>query len=149
MYLRLTWRGELLHSLSLRFVDAFGASSDTQRSDPCSMWPFLVRLQSWLPPAPWQDGALMEPRWILDGPQLLWIVFFDKDLYLTWAFTTIVVALRLRTASKVKESSVLRPRIDIILYAEIDTLWTSKPKNIWNLWFKSQNYCTHYVVGIL
>ena len=59
-----------------------------------------------------------------------YIFLFDKDLYLTWAFTTIVVALRLRTASKVKESSVLRPRIDIILYAEIDTPWTSKPKNI-------------------
>ena len=59
-----------------------------------------------------------------------YIFLFDKDLYLTWAFTTIVVALRLRTASKVKESSVLRPRIDIILYTEIDTPWTSKPKNI-------------------
>ena len=59
-----------------------------------------------------------------------YIFLFDKDLYLTWAFTTIVVALRLRTASKVKESSVLRPRIDIILYGEIDTQWTSKPKNV-------------------
>ena len=59
-----------------------------------------------------------------------YIFLFDKGLYLTWAFTTIVVALRLRTASKVKESSVLRPRIDIILYAEIDTPWTSEPKNI-------------------
>ena len=32
-------------------------------------------------------------------------------------FTTIVATLRLRTASKVKESSVLRPRIDIIRHS--------------------------------
>ena len=91
MYLRLTWRGELLHSLSLRFVDAFGASSDTQRSDPCSMWPFLVRLQSWLPPAPWQDGALMEPRWILDKTQLAWIVSLKWALQHLFTFWNIMI----------------------------------------------------------
>ena len=32
-------------------------------------------------------------------------------------FTTMVATLRLRTASKVKESSVLRPRIDIIRHS--------------------------------
>ena len=77
-----TWRGELLHSLSLKLAEGLGASNATQRSEPCLMCPFFVKLQSWLPPAPWQEYTPIRPsdKWPKVSKQRLPCRMDPKDM---------------------------------------------------------------------
>ena len=78
----ITWRGELLHSLSLKLAEGLGASKATQRSEPCLMCPFFVKLQSWLPPAPWHEYTPIRPsdKWPKVSRQRLPCRMDPKDM---------------------------------------------------------------------